>query len=123
MVKVDEIGPWSRKKLKLLSEYLVAYTSIMNTPRIQSWCEGCYYIDAFAGSVTPWDKEMQQYIDGSPRVALKTFPSFDGYDFIDIEEGRVKENLSPLIEEFPNKKIKPHHGDCNKVLMEEILPQ
>ena len=76
MAKVDEVGSWSRKKLKLLSEYVIAYTSIMNSPSVR---KGCYYIDAFAGSVTPWDKEMQQYIDGSPRVALNTSPGFDGY--------------------------------------------
>ena len=79
MAKVDEVGSWSRKKLKLLSEYVIAYTSIMNSPSVRKWCTGCYYIDAFAGSVTPWDKEMQQYIDGSPRVALNTSPGFDGY--------------------------------------------
>ena len=105
MAKVDEIGPWSRKKLELLSEYLVAYTSIMNTPKVRKWCTGCFYIDAFAGSVTPWDREMQEYIDGSPRVALKTDPCFDGYDFMEIKQGRFTNNLVPLREEFPEKEI------------------
>jgi three-Cys-motif partner protein len=123
MATVDEIGPWSRKKLELLGKYLVAYTSIMNTPKIQSWCEGCYYIDAFAGSVTPWDREMQQYIDGSPKVALKTYPSFNGYDFMEIKPGRVSKNLLPLRKEFPDKQINIHHGDCNKVIKETILPK
>lgn len=123
MAKVDEIGAWSRKKLNLLGEYLAAYTSIMNTPKVRSWCTGCYYIDAFAGSVTPWDKEMQQYIDGSPLVALNTSPDFDGYDFIEINAGRFKEKLEPLKDEFPAKVIHIHLGDSNEVIRKTILPQ
>ena len=123
MAKVDEIGPWSRKKLELLSEYLVAYTSIMNTANVRKWCSGCYYIDAFAGSVTPWDREVQQYIDGSPRVALNTSPGFDEYDFMEIQPGRFSENLVPLRKEFPDKKINLHHGDCNELIRDKILPQ
>ena len=123
MTSVDEIGPWSRKKLELLGKYLVTYTSIMNTPKVRSWCTGCHYIDAFAGSVTPFDKDAQQYIDGSPRVALKTAPCFDSYSFIDIEEGRVNDNLQPLIEEFPSRDIALFNGDCNEVFVESILPQ
>lgn len=123
MAKVDEIGAWSRKKLELLGKYLVAYTSIMNTPRVKNWCEGCFYIDAFAGSVTPYDKEMQQYIDGSPRVALNTYPGFDGFDFMEIQPGRFSENLVPLRQEFPDKQINLHQGDCNKLILNTILPR
>ncbi len=124
MSKVDDIGPWSRKKLELLGKYLAAYSSIMSIQRdTRKWCKGYYYIDAFAGSVTPWDKELQQYIDGSPRVALNTTPSFSGYHFIDINEKRLTENIHPLQDQFPEKTINFHLGDCNEVLIKNIIPK
>lgn len=121
IAEVDSIGSWSAHKLDLLNDYLTAYTNIMNTQR--SWCEGFYYIDAFAGSVKPYNKEHKEFIDGSPRIALCAKPPFDGYDFIEIKDGRVIENIAPLMDEFSGTPIQIHHGDCNEVLLEKILPR
>ncbi|MFP5221859.1 MAG: three-Cys-motif partner protein TcmP [Acidobacteriota bacterium] len=128
MAKVDEIGIWSREKLLLLNEYLGAYANIMNTQRPSpgkpsGWLKAVHYIDAFAGSVTPWDKEAQEYIDGSPLVALKTVPGFDRYVFIDCDEKRLNENVAPLMKMFNGNNIELHHGDCNDVLVRDILPK
>lgn len=120
MPKVDEIGSWSTEKLKFLGEYLAAFSSILKTQR--SWCKHINYIDAFAGTVKPYDKSHKEYIDGSPRVALQVNPPFDRYDFIEIKKGRVSENLAPLQEEFSDKQIQVHHGDCNSIIQDEILP-
>lgn len=83
------VGEWAEDKLDRLSRYLHEYTKIM---RKQSWCEGYYYIDAFAGPgqhevrsksrSTSWNQlldvasfgqsqeEQQRFLAGSPRVAL-----------------------------------------------------
>jgi len=121
--RVDKIGSWSRQKLILLGKYLETYTSILNTPKNYSWFKGCYYIDAFAGSVTPWDKDAQEYIDGSPLVALKTIPSFNGFVFIEKDEKRLEGNIKPLIRAFPEKDIRVLPGDCNEILITDILPK
>jgi three-Cys-motif partner protein len=121
MAKSDTVGKWSLDKLQCLKEYLEAYSSIMHTQR--SWLKGHYYIDAFAGSVTPWDRDSQEYIDGSPLVALKIEPQFDGYYFIEKNSARIRDKIKPLKNQFPSKAIHIHHGDCNDVLLKEIIPQ
>jgi three-Cys-motif partner protein len=125
--KVDAIGPWSKEKLTLLKEYLAAYTSILNRkrsspPKPDEWPRAIIYIDAFAGSVTPWDKEAQEYIAGSPVVAISTVPNFDEFVFIDKDCKRLKENIAPLQGEYNDKDIKIYHGDCNEVLCRDVLP-
>src|SRR5688572_2001909 len=89
---VSVVGPWAKDKLDRLAKYLHAYTSIMKEQR---WCQGYHYIDAFAGpgkheireetpskrhdaqqalgdvsSFGSEQKEQQQFLAGSPRVAL-----------------------------------------------------
>lgn len=116
---VDELGPWSVEKLDILSEYLAAYTRIMNA---QGWCRGFYYVDAFTGTLTPWDRDNEEYLLGSPLRALETTPSFSGYFFIDIKQGRANraEKLKSL---YPQQKIEVCCGDCNDVLRDMILPK
>jgi len=91
----DIIGRWSEGKLKLLADYLKAYSVIMNNqktpnnPTGRPWLKAYYYIDAFAGSVRPKAKDEERYIEGSPLRALQTEPRFDGYWFIDISPRRI----------------------------------
>ena len=92
------VGEWAKDKLDRLGRYLHECTKIM---RKQSrWCEGYYYIDAFAGpgqhevrgkasstsrnmllnvaSFGQSQKEHRQFLSGSPRVALDIEPPFSG---------------------------------------------
>ena len=119
--KVDRIGAWSKEKLDILSEYLRAYTTIMNAPKQQRWCAGFYYVDAFTGTIKPQDKETKEYLAGSPIRSLTTSPKFSGYYFIEIKPGRVAiaENLKT---EYPNHEVNVLCGDCNKILQNTILP-
>lgn len=142
MAKLDAIGAWSEEKLELLRRYLVAYTNIMALQK-KKWLKNFSYVDAFAGSVTPERKKVKgqdanlllpgfddeedeaavQYVDGSPLVALKTKPSFDGYYFNDINQARIQEKIAPLMEQYPNKKIYVECGDCNDFLLNKIIPR
>jgi three-Cys-motif partner protein len=120
MTYVDEVGPWSESKLKLLGKYLHSYTLIMQG---QDWCRnGYHFIDAFAGTGKPRARDEERYIDGSPRVALTIQHPFSSYTFIEKEPWRV-EKLRSLEQEFPSRNIKISPGDCNQVLSEEIAPQ
>lgn len=73
-VKLDQIGSWSREKLDMLEQYLAAYVNILSTERGKEYCSDFHYIDAFAGATEHIDKDTGEYIDGSPRVALKSHP-------------------------------------------------
>ena len=98
------VGPWAADKLDRLRKYLSAYTTIMKDQR---WCRGFYYIDAFAGpgehqirskdpsshksrnllldiaSFGQSQDEQQQFLAGSPRVALELKHPFTGYVFVE----------------------------------------
>jgi three-Cys-motif partner protein len=123
----DIIGRWSEGKLKLLADYLKAYSIIMNNqktpnnPTGRPWLEAYYYIDAFAGSIRPKAKDEERYIEGSPLRALQTEPRFDGYWFIDVSPRRI-ERIEGLREEFPECAIEIYQGDCNEVLRTNIIP-
>lgn len=87
------VGPWAKDKLDRLAKYLHAYTVIMKDQK--SWCNGYHYIDAFAApgeheirqrkggkrheaqqdlleasSFGNKHAEQQEFLAGSPRIAL-----------------------------------------------------
>jgi three-Cys-motif partner protein len=115
----DMIGKWSLEKLNLLRKYLAGYLTVLTN---QTWCRGYEYIDAFAGTSKPKTKDEQKYVDGSPRIALGLTPSFTQYHFIEQADWRLAK-LEKLREEFLGRGITIYHGDCNKILREQILPQ
>jgi three-Cys-motif partner protein len=122
-VKLDKIGHWSLEKLNMLGEYLAAYVNILSTDKVKQNCSEFHYIDAFAGAARHLDKETNEYIDGSPLVALKTLPPFKSFTFIEKDHGKIKNVLEPLKNKFPEKDIRILSGDCNKILLENILPE
>ena len=121
MNDVDIIGPWSEQKLDLLSQYLHAYSRIMNKKKSE-WLKAYHYIDAFAGSLTPISRDQQAYVDGSPLVALKTMPPFDGYWFIEKKQERIR-RLKSIKQEYPDRNVNIFHGDCNEILVSKICPR
>jgi three-Cys-motif partner protein len=87
-------GGWTTEKLKRLRKYLVAYTTAMKNQRYQ-----IVYLDAFAGTgyrASPREKdsddflfpEIDQFMDGSARIALQVTPGFDKYIFIERDSKR-----------------------------------
>jgi three-Cys-motif partner protein len=116
-LKLDEIGYWSEIKLDIVREYAQAYSTIMaaqKRPRLYH-----VYIDAFAGAGVHRSKTRQEEIPGSPVVAVNTVPPFREYHFIDLDGSKV-EHLRGLIGDRPGVHI--YQGDCNRILLEEVLP-
>lgn len=116
--QIDEVGHWAQRKLELLSDYLHPYTTIMKG---QKWCKGYHYVDAFAGSGRPKLREVQRFIDGSPRIALNVQHPFTSYTFIEQEPRRVAQ-LHALAAEYPAATILVRQADCNDVLANEVAP-
>ena len=102
-----EVGPWAREKLQALGEYLGFYTT---TLKKQGWVKSRTFVDAFAGAgqarvrraapsgmddllaavmAEPLDTDAEQYIRGSPRVALDIPNRFDRYVFVERDPGRA----------------------------------
>jgi three-Cys-motif partner protein len=100
-----EVGPWAKEKLQALHRYLDYYTKVLKNQRWRT-----IYLDAFAGGGTAklrkekkpealpdlWepessDPEQQEFIKGSPRLALALDNPFDRYVFIDTNGARIAE--------------------------------
>lgn len=123
-----KVGPWAKEKLHALSQYLDYYTRVLKN---QPW--RLLYVDAFAGGGTamiravnreptdqvplldePDDSEQQEFILGSPRIALELTNPFDTYVFIDASGARIAE-LEELRSEFENtRKIYLREGRADE---------
>lgn len=122
-------GSWTSRKLDVLSQYLVGYTTAL---RNQSFTLG--YVDAFAGTgyrtmqlpEKPSSEllfpdlaasEPQELLDGSARLALKVLPPFHRYVFIEKDRERCR-TLDELKKEFPERAdaIRVEQGEANHVI-------
>ena len=110
----DEIGIWSEIKHEIIKKYATAYSVIMR--KKEFWH---LYIDAFAGSGTHKSKSTGEFVLGSPIHALNVEPPFCEYHFIELKRQKV-ESLKELVGKRENVWIYP--GDCNKILLESVLP-
>jgi len=115
--KHDEIGFWSEIKLDILKKYSLAYSRIIKK---QSLPFKTLYIDAFAGSGKHVSKTTGEFVAGSPARALDVEPRFDEYHFVDMDEAKVK-SLEQIASKHKNVTL--HHGDCNRVLLQEVFPR
>ena len=110
---------WSAEKLDILGEYLHAYTTIMRKQR-ETWLRSFSYVDAFAATGTFYDKDADEYKDGSPFVALRTEPSFDDFCFIELDADRLKRLSDRVSSECPSCMVEYCQGDANDVLTNVI---
>ncbi|MBI1927344.1 three-Cys-motif partner protein TcmP [Candidatus Poribacteria bacterium] len=126
-------GAWTEEKLGRVRKYLVAYATIMNKQAFRF-----AYIDAFAGTGYRTRKqdenpdelmfpeiaapEMQDFFNGSARLALQVQPRFQKYIFIEKDENRFSE-LQKLKAEFPSLQndIELVQFDVNTYLKELCL--
>ena len=124
MVRQSFGGDWTEDKLGRVGEYLERYNAALKYQRFAR-----EYIDAFAGTgyrevrderggegltfpafIEP---EVQRFLDGSARIALKVDPGFHKFTFIEKDPRKVGE-LQKLREEFPDKPIRIECGDANE---------
>lgn len=114
----DEIGYWSEIKLDIIKQYAAAYSTILSGQKKPSLYH--VYIDGFAGSGVHRSKSSGEFVPGSPTNALLVEPPFREYHFIDLNEQKVAA-LEKLAKE--RKEVHIYHGDCNRVLLDIVLPQ
>ena len=119
-------GNWTAEKLDRVRKYLSAYTTIMKDRNFHF-----AYIDAFAGTgyrtyrqdtdpnelMLPEiaEQEVQEFLDGSARIALQVEPRFQKYILIEKDENRFAE-LQKLKAEFPSDDIELIQSDANEYL-------
>ncbi|AFY99444.1 three-Cys-motif partner protein TcmP [Calothrix sp. PCC 6303] len=127
-------GDWTEDKLARIRKYLPAYTTILSKYNYKY-----AYIDAFAGTgyrelsdkelqgediqipLFPElaEQDMQDFMDGSARIALQADPRFHEYIFIEKDSSKTNE-LEKLKDEFPDKAkdIQIVNRDANNFLVD-----
>ena len=119
-------GNWTREKLERVRKYLKAYATIMKDRNFHF-----AYIDAFAGTgyrtyrqdANPdelmfpeiAEREVQEFLQGSARIALQVQPKFQKYILIEKDDNRFAE-LQGLKAEFPSDDIELIRSDANEYL-------
>jgi len=116
--RIDEIGRWSEVKLDILRRYAVEYSKILSSQKNPSFFH--VYIDAFAGAGYHLSETTREMVLGSPLNALQVRPPFRQYHLIDLDGDKVT-GLRELVGERTDVHI--HHGDCNKVLLDDVFPK
>ena len=111
---LDEVGNWSELKIKIIKKYAHAYTTILaNYKPVPA------YIDGFAGAGQHISKSSGERIDGSPKAAFAVQPPFSEFHLVDLNGHRV-DALRALADGRENAYV--YHGDCNRILLEDIYP-
>ncbi len=115
--RLDEIGYWTEIKLDIVREYAKTYSTILGSKSLNH-----VYIDGFAGSGIHLARDTHELVQGSPLNALKIDPPFNEYFLIDLDGDKVSQLLT-----FPEVKNRPDvhviHGDCNRVLLDDVFPK
>jgi len=114
---LDVVGHWTEIKLQIIRDYSREYAKILDKQQVIKYFG---FIDGFAGAGQHISKTTGEIIDGSPAVVLKIQPQFSHYHFIDLD-GKRSEMLRQLSAGRSNVSV--YHGDCNKILLEEIFPK
>jgi len=129
---MPEVGPWAREKLHALGAYLSFYTTALKNQG--HWVKSLTFVDAFAGTgqarlrktsraagmdsllatvePEPIDAGAEEYIRGSPLVALDIRNRFDKYIFIEQNAERAAE-LNLLQKAYPDCLIEVRAGNAN----------
>lgn len=114
-IKLDKVGLWTEIKLQILRDYSAAYSAILSK---QTAIRHYAYIDGFAGAGNHISKTTGEEIDGSPSIALSQ--QYTHYHFIDLD-GQRADRLRTLAD--GRSDVSVYEGDCDDVLMNQVLPQ
>lgn len=115
----DEIGPWSEVKLDIIKDYATAYSKILtkqfaHIPRFQH-----VYVDGFSGAGVHVSRDTKELVPGSPLNALAVDPPFREFHLVDMNRSKaawLRETAQD------NAHVHVYEGDCNKILVEDVLP-
>jgi three-Cys-motif partner protein len=124
--KDNSVGPWAKEKLDALRQYLDYYTKVLK--KQGHWLKGTFFVDAFAGPglskvrkkakaaslfFPEEEPEQEEYLKGSPRVALEIPNPFSSYLFIDTDKKRIGELEALKEEHSKTAEIEVSRGDAN----------
>lgn len=115
--KYDRIGYWSEVKLEIVRKYAKAYSTILSRERTKF---SHVYIDGFAGAGVHLARKTKGFVPGSPLNALLVEPPFVEHFLIDLDGDKVA-GLKRLVGDGDDVHIV--HGDCNRILLEDVFPQ
>ena len=124
IMRLDEIGKWSEMKLAIVGGYAREYAKILHAQHRRGVGFKIYYIDGFSGAGLHRGKTHGELVDGSPLRVLADQREFDRYYLIEKDRAKAEYLQTLCNHRFPDRtdRIFVKSGDCNHVLMEEILP-
>ncbi len=111
----DEIGDWSERKIKIVSDYAKPFSTIMASQGFRS-----FYIDGFSGGGVHIRKETGERVLSTARRILEIQPPFDSYYFVDFDETKVAAMERACA---GHKNAKALCGDANIMLPETLFPK
>lgn len=83
---VEVVGPWAKKKLKILADYIVASSAAR-----RKFYSECAYVDVFCGPGRARVRDTAELIDGSPLVAVKRGKtSLSAFSSIHLSDANAK---------------------------------
>lgn len=112
---LEEIGPWTEVKHEIVRKYAGAYSRILTARRFHH-----VYVDVFAGAGRYLSRQTGKQVSGSVEIALGLDPPFHEYHLIDLDELKVA-RLERIA--AGRQDVVIHHGDCNRVLVDDISPR
>ena len=128
-------GSWTEKKLEILKRYLDAYNKALKNQPFKR-----VYVDAFAGTGYRQKRKNQynipslfeeleqdkyeQFLKGSPKLALESVPSFHRYIFIESDKNKIDE-LEKLRKDHPEKEkqIEIMKKDANEFIQDYCVEE
>lgn len=112
-------GYWTELKLKILSDYLPAFT------RASQRLTDKIYLDLFAGRPENIGKLTRKPIDGSARRALDAKPAFTQVSLFELGDN-AKLLRADVEARHPGRRgVRVYEGDCNDTItkaLEELRP-
>lgn len=110
---------WTREKLVYLEKYATAFMKAMAPKRQQGKWDRLVYLDLLSGPGRGIDAETGEEFDGSPLLALRVEPPFDGLFLSDLRSKNI-EALRRRIPASDSSRIDLRVGDCNAVAKEVV---
>ncbi len=81
----DKIGEWSERKIRIVTKYAAAYSTILaRQPFLKH-----YYIDGFTGGGMAISRETGEAVETTARRILDIEPPFVGYHLVDFDAAKA----------------------------------
>jgi three-Cys-motif partner protein len=118
---IDEVGPWTEVKVQIVREYALNFQKIIQSKR--SYNFRSVYMDGFAGTGILLSDTRRDVIGGTAAEVMNVQPLFDEYHFIELNPHKVKILREVLgVMDDADDLVRVHRGDCNAILLQELLP-